>query len=240
LGLEAAASQVLMAAVKLDEDKRYVESLACYREGIDLLLNILKLGCTDDKRQKLRTRIEEYMGRAEKLKKAVETAKQSGQFHEQIHIKANTSGYSYRSVFGPFIDEQLTEVEIDDPYIRLNHQLLNFLRFCELLVCTATNLKSIVLLTTKEEESQKSQENAFREMTDSLDKRSICLKVNYSNTLHDREIRFNNGILIKIGRGLDYFKACPKFSIGYINLDLRLCHETLVDIFYKQNLVKIK
>lgn len=40
--------------------------------------------------------------------------------------------------------------------------------------------------------------------------------------------------MIKIGRGLDYFKAPDhKFSLGVHDLDLRPCHETVVDIFHK-------
>lgn len=77
--------------------------------------------------------------------------------------------------------------------------------------------------------------------------------------------RFNNGWIIKIGRGLDYFKR-PKvglqtdssfslmplslillmarsvrfifqgrFSIGYCDYDLRQCQETSVDIFHTQH-----
>lgn len=76
--------------------------------------------------------------------------------------------------------------------------------------------------------------------------------------------RFDNGWIIKIGRGLDYFKK-PKvrlqlhilsnhlffcylwmlssdccvqqgrFSIGYCDYDLRHCHETSVDIFHTKH-----
>ena len=57
----------------------------------------------------------------------------------------------------------------------------------------------------------------------------------FSTVLHDREIKLSNGWLIKIGRGLDYFKAPEpggKFCIGYHDMDLRACHETSIDIFH--------
>lgn len=42
-----------------------------------------------------------------------------------------------------------------------------------------------------------------------------------------------NGWIVKIGRGLDYFKPTDsKFSIGAMDYDLRPCHETTVDIFH--------
>ncbi len=56
-----------------------------------------------------------------------------------------------------------------------------------------------------------------------------------SDSLHDREIEFNNGWVIKIGRGLDYFKApSAKFSIGFWDFDLRECHQTTIDIYRKK------
>ena len=48
--------------------------------------------------------------------------------------------------------------------------------------------------------------------------------------------RLNNGWIVKIGRGLDYFKAASsKFAIGYCDFDLRPCHETTVDIFHRKH-----
>lgn len=46
--------------------------------------------------------------------------------------------------------------------------------------------------------------------------------------------RLNTGWVIKIGRGLDIYKSCNKFSIGSWDYDLRPCHETTVDIFHRK------
>lgn len=46
--------------------------------------------------------------------------------------------------------------------------------------------------------------------------------------------RLSNGWIIKIGRGLDYFKAPNgKFVLGACDLELRPCSETTIDIFHK-------
>lgn len=51
--------------------------------------------------------------------------------------------------------------------------------------------------------------------------------------------RLSNGWTIKIGRGLDYFKAPEsKFSLGFFDMDLRPCHETTVDVFHIKNVKK--
>ena len=50
--------------------------------------------------------------------------------------------------------------------------------------------------------------------------KSVCLCVR----------RFSNGWIVKIGRGLDYFKPVEKFTVGFTDYDLRPCKETTVDI----------
>jgi len=82
------------------------------------------------------------------------------------------------------------------------------------------------------------QESRLEEIKESLGKRSIQLTVKYSSSLHDREIRLSNGWIIKIGRGLDYFKppeTREKLCIGFHDYDLRPCHATTIDIFHKSS-----
>ena len=53
-----------------------------------------------------------------------------------------------------------------------------------------------------------------------------------NSALHDREIRLDNGWVVKIGRGFDiYQKPGDWFEIGSNDLDLRPCLETTEDIF---------
>lgn len=48
----------------------------------------------------------------------------------------------------------------------------------------------------------------------------------------DVDDRFNNGWLIKIGRGLDYFKRVDQEQIGFVDMDFRPCLATTIDIVY--------
>ncbi|MCL4207299.1 MAG: hypothetical protein KJ000_32865 [Pirellulaceae bacterium] len=53
-----------------------------------------------------------------------------------------------------------------------------------------------------------------------------------NRTLHDREIRLDNGWIIKIGRGLDFYqKPAGWFELGANDLSLRKCLETKVDAY---------
>jgi len=60
----------------------------------------------------------------------------------------------------------------------------------------------------------------------------ITLDIQLNPNLHDREIRLDNGWVIKIGRGLDFYqKPGSWYEVGALDLNLRKCLETKVDIF---------
>ncbi|XP_008326288.1 MIT domain-containing protein 1 [Cynoglossus semilaevis] len=234
-GMETSAISVLKRAVELDHSGRFQESLVCYQEGISLLMDVLK-AVKGDKREHYRGRIKSYMDRAEQIKTHVNQMKEDGKYHEQIKISEDATGYSYEALFKPYISGSLSEVWVEDPYIRHVHQLYNFVRFCEMLLKAQCKVKNIHLLTSQDETDSTQQSSALTELTESLSGHGVTLDLQFSSTIHDREIRFNNGWIIKIGRGLDYFKK-PKgrFSVGYCDYDLRQCHETTVDIFHTKH-----
>ncbi|XP_045909089.1 MIT domain-containing protein 1 isoform X1 [Micropterus dolomieu] len=238
-GMETSAISVLKRAVELDHSGRLQESLVCYQEGIQLLIDVLKAVKDDSKRGHYRDKIKGYMDRAEQIKAHVSQMKEDGKYHEQIKIVEDATGYSYEALFKPYISSLLTEVWVEDPYIRHTHQLYNFLRFCEMLLKASCKVKTIHLLTTQDESDNRQQSSALAELKESLSAQRVTLDLQFSSTIHDREIsvfRFDNGWIIKIGRGLDYFKR-PKgrFSIGYCDYDLRQCQETNVDIFHTKH-----
>lgn len=237
-GIETAAVTVIRSGVDLDNKKRYTEALVCYREGIQLLLNLMK-GVTDPEKKKyLRTKVEAYMGRAEKVKELIEEQKALGKYHEEIFIENDSTGHSYKNLFGRFLDEEVTSVEVEDPYVRSFHQCQNFLRFCELMVRSCCNLNKITLLTSRDG-SLKDQTHWLETLKQNLQRYRIDLIIEFSSTLHDRQIKLSNGWTIKIGRGLDYFKAPEsKFSLGFFDMDLRPCYETTVDVFHMKNVKK--
>jgi len=228
---EKAAASILIRAVELDTNKRFTEALICYQEGLQFLMEALKAkGQDESRRAELRKRAENYMNRAEFIKKHVENEKEAGKYHEKIEICENSKGNSYKKILGRFLDEYVTKVVVEDPYVRNVHQVYNFLRLCELLVSNCNNLKHVHLLTGKDAGNQ---QEGLQELTQSLKKHNVILSVEYSSTLHDREIRLDNGWVIKIGRGLDYFRAPDgRFSLGYCDYDLRPCYATTVNIFH--------
>ncbi|XP_041358827.1 MIT domain-containing protein 1-like [Gigantopelta aegis] len=235
-GIEASAISLLKRAVELDMAKRFEEATTCYQEGLHLLMEVLKGTHDEDKKVRYRQKISEYMTRAEELKQHVQHEKEVGKYHEQIQIEAISTGYSYEKLFSRFLDNEVSEIEIEDPYIRATHQIFNLLRFCELVVKSDTKVTKIKLITGCDEESE-GQKHKLGQIQKSLKKYNIELEIEYSTTLHDRQIKLNNGWVIKIGRGLDLYKATENnFCIGFCDFELRRCHETTVDIFHSKHI----
>lgn len=140
-------------------------------------------------------------------------------------------GYSYESIIGPYLQGAKTVV-IEDPYIRLQHQIQNFVRFCE-CVLKGGAVKKIKLITGYEDDTQLADiVGKLEELKQSLLEMDVELEVKLNPNMHDREIRLDNGWIIKIGRGLDFYqKPGGWFEVGANDLSLRKCLETKVDIF---------
>ncbi|NWT92925.1 MITD1 protein, partial [Urocynchramus pylzowi] len=240
-----AGTETVKRAVQLDVASRFQESLVCYQEGIDLLLRVVKATTDEAKKHYYRQKIAEYMTRAENIKKHIEKEKQDGKYHKQIRIEENATGFGYEKLFHEYLTEIVSEVWVEDPYIRHVHQasryLYNFLRFCEMLVKGPCKVKKIHLRTSYDEGGGRSQQiTVLEEIKQSLSNYGVTLSIDFSSSIHDREIRFNNGWMIKIGRGLDYFKKPQgRFSIGYCDFDLRPCLETTVDFFHTKHTNKM-
>src|SRR5262249_38990900 len=89
------------------------------------------------------------------------------------------------------------------------------------------------LITGYDDQAQLSDvQNKLADLKQSLLDIDIVLEVEFNPNLHDREIRLDNGWVIKIGRGLDFYqKPTSWYEIGSTDLSLRKCLETKVDIF---------
>ena len=150
---------------------------------------------------------------------------------QHFTIRYGDKGYGYESMMLKYF-KGAESVTIQDPYIRVSHQLVNFQKFCE--VCTkAETIRKISLITSSEHQEQEDEaKGKLFALGDSLADYDIDLKVKFDSKIHDREIKVSNGWVIKIGRGLDYFQRPEDWmAIGAHDLDMRACLETSVDIF---------
>jgi ATP-dependent Lon protease len=150
---------------------------------------------------------------------------------QHFSVLYGDTGYSYESIFGPYLQGAKTIV-VEDPYIRMQHQIQNFVRFCE-TVLKAGTVKKITLITGYDDKTQLADiAEKLDELRQSLLELDVELEVKLNPNIHDREVRFDNGWTIKIGRGLDFYqKPGGWFEIGATDLSQRKCLETKVDIF---------
>lgn len=141
------------------------------------------------------------------------------------------TGHSYESIVGPYLPGT-TVVTVEDPYIRIPHQIQNFVRFCETVIKEGT-IRKISLITSYDDNSQLADMHVkLDELKQSLLEIDVELDISLNPKIHDREIRFNNGWVIKIGRGLDFYqKPGGWYELGANDLSLRKCLETKVDIY---------
>ncbi len=150
---------------------------------------------------------------------------------QHFTILYGDTGYSYESIVGPYLRGAKSLV-IEDPYIRLPHQIQNFVRFCE-AVLKAGTVRKITLVTGYDDRTQLAEiAEKLDELKQSLLELDVELEVKLNPNIHDREIKLDNGWVIKIGRGLDFFQRPGGwFEVGANDLSLRKCLETKVDIF---------
>ncbi|XP_076646668.1 MIT domain-containing protein 1-like [Halictus rubicundus] len=235
--MESAAASILKRAVEMDKNEQYTMALVLYQEGVQILLDTMKETKDPASKKHFGARASEYLDRAEKLKNLIDKKKAAGTYRELTRIENGSTGHGYGSVFGRFLDATVTHIYIEDPYIRAFHQCQNLVRFCELAVRKCHALSKICLVTSPDAEDKINQIARLEELKTSLSTYLIVFEIKFSDTLHDRHILLSNGWVIKIGRGLDYFrKPEGKFVLGFSDLELRPCLETTVDIFHRSQL----
>lgn len=69
-----------------------------------------------------------YLLRAERLKKLINERQLAGTYRELMKIEDGSTGHGYASVFGRFMDVTVTHIDIEDPYVRMFHQVTRYYR----------------------------------------------------------------------------------------------------------------
>jgi ATP-dependent Lon protease len=167
---------------------------------------------------------------APEVARSMVTAADEGPKERHYRIHYGATGYSYETIFGEYVPGA-DEIVVEDPYIRHHHQVVNFVRFCEMAVRYGPP-KKILLITkfdTPEEETEAMTKLAS--LAESLKLYEVDLQIRKNHAMHDREVRFSNGWKVKIGRGFDIYQRPEDWlAIGANDLALRPCLETNVDI----------
>jgi hypothetical protein len=185
---------------------RKLESLKLYQDGIGELLKECKAEEDPAKKKYFHKKLEEYMDAAEKLKLSVKMWGSKGEIRDRIHITEGATNFGYDTIFGKYLDDEVREILIEEPYIKDHYQLLNLVMLCELIVSKCRNIKCMRVTTNKDTSPNSEQVKGLNSISESLLKHNVCLYVDYVTNLHDRQVRKMNF------KYLNRFYICLVFS----------------------------
>lgn len=133
----------------------------------------------------LQRNLGQYEARVETIK-AIIQAQKTERKHKLVAIKDDDVGYNYEILFGEYLGNGVTQVTIRDPYIRQRHQINCFINFLELLKNKCVFLKSVKLITGFQDAEQ---DRNLKELKINLANYGVTLIIEYSDTLHDRDVQ---------------------------------------------------
>jgi ATP-dependent Lon protease len=165
--------------------------------------------------------IDDPMVESEVEDKSQQSEKKAG----QRIIRDNQTGISFEQLFGAYL-ENVKEITLTDPYIRLPYQLRNLMEFSKLIANKKNEADEVKfhLITNNNEEFIENSRDAFQEITDTLEPLGIIFTYEFDQDTHDRSITMDNGWKILLGRGLDIFqKTNGRFDIAEYYQEKRLC-----------------
>lgn len=150
---------------------------------------------------------------------------------KQISIKDNQTGISYKSLFADYLNG-VTEITLQDPYIRLPYQFKNLLEFSVMLIQNKELDAEINLhlITWNIEDYLQDSLSNLEEIKENVSELGINFTWEFKEN-HERFIITNTGWKINLGRGLDiYEKREGRFDIGDVYQEKRRCKDC--DITY--------
>lgn len=130
-------------------------------------------------------------------------------FQGQRDFAENQRGISYETLLMPYL-HGATEIELHDPYIRLNHQGRNLVELLALIASAKDPADEVVFklytLLEDDPEYQAKQLQMLSQIVQGAAQQGIKLDIAKDPGGHDRWIRTDNGWRINLGRGLDIFQ----------------------------------
>lgn len=157
---------------------------------------------------------------------------QLGPKHVSVH--ANQRGVTYCSLFGDYL-KGASKVVIVDPFIYKAYQMDNLIDLIHLIYDLNQDSEetlSIELHTTIAPEKSQEQDQALLDIKDELAVEGIEFDFCYDAN-HDRMIVVDDKWVINLGRGLDIYEYCSRFSLKHASQRLRKCREFNVSIVQK-------
>ena len=152
---------------------------------------------------------------------------------KRLPVRMGQTGISYETLFADYL-KGANKIVIEDPYIRTFWQIKNLVEFFSMLEKTRpVEGLDVHLITTKDETEEKI--NRLLEDLEAIKSDVSNVGINFTyefNEFHDRCIKTDTGWIISLGRGLDIFEPCDKFSLSALDQKRRKCKD--FSVIYSQ------
>ncbi len=145
-----------------------------------------------------------------------------------LRFEEDRSGVSYEKLFGEYL-EGATKIEIQDPYIIKAYQTRNLMDFLEVVYRhkKPEDEVTVTLITKADRDYFEDQDMRLSRIKDSAALIGIDFKYSYdsTDTIHDRNMVFDNGWKIILGRGLDIFQVFDTDMLSFASRvqEIRKC-----------------
>lgn len=149
---------------------------------------------------------------------------------DRIRLQDGATGWPYSKLFDSRLLKGAVRMTLIDPYLASHHQIRNLNEFL-LHVAEAARPKAIDIVTRFEPvDTVGHQDRAIdNTATDLFRSFGVALTLRRETNLHDRYLVLDNGVLFKLGRGLDIYK--PATGLAAHRPASRRVRETEIDVF---------
>lgn len=149
---------------------------------------------------------------------------------ERIRMSEGGKSWNMARVFPVEYLKGAVRIKLIDAYLFKSHQLRNLGEFL-IHVAESIRPKEITILTkTPDADSAARQEAQIDRYARQLfSDYGVSLNVEHDVAVHDRFVVLDNGVLFKLGRGLDFYK--PALGLAGSRPELRITKQNEVDIF---------
>jgi len=148
----------------------------------------------------------------------------------RIRLQDGATGWPYSKVFDARLLKGAVRMVLIDPYLASHHQIRNLNEFL-LHVADSVRPKAIDIVTRFEPLDTAGHQDRAIDNTakDLFQNFGVALTLRREANLHDRYLILDNGVLFKLGRGLDIYK--PATGLAAHREASRRVRETEVDVF---------
>lgn len=126
---------------------------------------------------------------------------------KRYRLNDGDSGWPYEKIFSPSLLAGCSRIVLIDPYLASSHQVRNLKEFLLVAADAAKPKEMLVVTSGTWNEGSGASERIMNEVgKDMFRTFGTSLDIRIDPTIHDRFVVCDNGVLFKLGRGLDIYK----------------------------------